>query len=109
MSVTRRSTHNLWGWLAVLLALLLVVRWWYISLPVALVIGGTVLAVRLARRPRQESPEPQAAVARAELAARQDHSHGAIAEHLAVPQRVVDKECQALAQSSGSVCPHPRA
>jgi len=46
---------------------------------------------------------------RNELMARQDQPHAAIAAHLGVPQWVVDTECQALAQSSHSLCPHPRA
>jgi hypothetical protein len=45
---------------------------------------------------------------RNELMARQDQPHAAIAAHLGVPQWVVDHECQALAQSSRSMCPHPR-
>jgi hypothetical protein len=46
---------------------------------------------------------------RNELMTRQDQPHAAIAAHLGVPQWVADQECQAIAQSYRSVCPHPRA
>ncbi len=72
------------------------------------------------RRMRQESRAAAADVrqnvtdygtreaVRNELIARQDQPHAAIAAHMGVPQWVVDRECLALAQSSQSVCPHPR-
>jgi len=61
---------------------------------------------------RRKPPVPAAGshtreAVRNELVTRQDQPHAAIAAHLGVPQWVPDQECQALAQSSRSACPHP--